>query len=163
MRETEFKVRPVGFVKRSGEEARVEILEEYSGCLDRIECFSHLVLLYWMDKVPEDLRRVRKIKPLCIEAPVLGVFATRFPARPNPIGLTVVKLLSRSGNVLIVEGLDAEEGTPILDVKPYIPLYDKPKGRVRLPQWVKRHLRRHSHCHDSTFEELLGLVKLLER
>jgi tRNA-Thr(GGU) m(6)t(6)A37 methyltransferase TsaA len=67
----------------------------------------------------------------------VGVFATRSPARPNPIGLTTVRVLERSRNTLKVTGLDAIDGTPVLDIKPYIPGYDSPT-RAKTPSWMKK-------------------------
>ena len=68
--------------------------------------------------------------------PILGVFATRTPHRPNPIGLTVVKLVERQNNILTVQGLDALDGTPILDLKPY-DYWDRAKN-ILVPEWWKR-------------------------
>ena len=160
MRKLEFRVKPVGFVEKVDGRSCIRVLEEYKDCLKNIEHFSHLIVLYWMNLVPDRLRKAVKLKPIHTEAPVLGVFATRFPARPNPLGLTTVRLIRRSGGVLMVEGLDAEDGTPVLDLKPYIPVYDKPRGKVKLPPWVRRHLREHRHEHNLAFKELLKLVKL---
>ena len=82
-----FKVKPVGFVKKLGDrKSSIKILKKYARCLEQIEHFSHLVILYWMNKVSEDLRRDLKVKPRHMDTPTLGVFSTRFPARPNPIG-----------------------------------------------------------------------------
>jgi len=156
-----FKVKPVGFVKKLDDrKSSIKILKKYARCLEQIEHFSHLVILYWMNKVSEDLRRDLKVKPRHMDTPTLGVFSTRFPARPNPIGVTTVKLLSRKGATLVVEGLDAEDGTPVIDVKPYIPIFDKPSGRVKLPWWVLKHLKDHDHQHPSSFKEILKLVEL---
>ncbi|HDI31501.1 MAG TPA: tRNA (N6-threonylcarbamoyladenosine(37)-N6)-methyltransferase TrmO [Thermofilum sp.] len=157
-----FKVKPIGFVRKleSGKKY-IEVLEEYEEALEKIECFSHVIVLYWLNKVPEDLRKTLRIKPKFEWAPELGIFATRFPARPNPIGITTVKLLSRRGRTLLIDDIDAEDGTPILDLKPYIPLFDKPKGRVILPRWVLRHIKEHHHEHDDlSFEEILKMVEI---
>ena len=69
------------------------------------------------------------------ELPLVGRFATRSPTRPNPIGKTTVKLLERRGNILKVTGLDAIDGTPVIDIKPYIPGYDSVLD-TRVPPWV---------------------------
>lgn len=158
-----FRVKPVGFVEKSCGVSCIKILDEYEECLENIDQYSHLVVIYWMNLVPEKLRKTVKLKPIHVEAPVLGVFATRFPARPNPLGLITVRLLRRDGSILVVDRLDAEDGTPVLDLKPYIPVYDKPKGMVKLPPWVMRHLKKHRHSHGLSFEELLRLVKLTIR
>lgn len=155
------KVKPVGFVKKLADgRSSITFLKKYVPCLEQIESFSHLVVLYWLNKVPKELRRDLKVNPRHMNTPALGVFATRFPARPNPIGVTTVKLLVRKDDSLVVEGLDAEDNTPVIDVKPYIPIFDKPSGRVKLPWWVVKHLRNHNHNHPTSFQEIQKLVEL---
>ena len=157
-----FEVRPVGFVKKleNGEKC-IEILKEYEEALEKIEYFSHIVVLYWLDKVSDELRNTLCIKPKFEWTPELGIFATRFPARPNPIGIITTRLLSRKGRILYIEDIDAEDGTPVLDLKPYIPLFDKPKGEIVLPQWVLKHIKEHhhNHYHHLSFKEILRMVE----
>ncbi|HTE14322.1 MAG TPA: TrmO family methyltransferase, partial [Burkholderiales bacterium] len=99
--------------------------------------FSHAVVVFHLDRItPFDkeeqlLRNPRGMEHL---APV-GVFAQRTKFRPNPIGVTPVRLVSIEGNTLIVTGLDAMDGTPVLDVKPYIPEFDR-VDNVKMPEWV---------------------------
>jgi len=108
-------------------EGRVEVHPEFADGLDGIEGFSHVFLLAYFHKVPDDARGLLKVKPrrllregASLEGiPTVGVFATDSPARPNSIGLTLVKLVARDGNVLVVKGLDLFDGTPVLDIKPY--------------------------------------------
>ncbi len=92
--------------------------------LDGLEAFSHIIVLYWMHRIGS--REVHlKIHPRDrAEAPLTGLFATRIQYRPNPVGKMTVRLLQRRGNILRVEGLDALDGTPVIDIKPYIPGYD---------------------------------------
>jgi len=157
-------VRPIGYVEHAGSQAYIVVYDDYREALDFIECFTHLIVVYWLHKVPEHERSTVKVRPPFEDVPTLGVFATRFPARPNPIGLTTVRLVDRKGRILVVEGLDAEPGSPVLDLKPYVPVYDKPKGRVKLPSWVKKHLRHHhSRLHYHSIEELLALVERIRR
>lgn len=152
------EVKPIGTVKRE-DQTKIIVENEYVDALEKIECFSHLIIIYWLHKVEDNHRKIVKIKPKLKETPTLGVFATRFPARPNPIGLTTVKLLKRNGSTLIVDGLDAEDGTPILDIKPYIPIYDKPKGRVKLPKWVEKHIKNHKHFENHTYKDILKMIE----
>jgi tRNA-Thr(GGU) m(6)t(6)A37 methyltransferase TsaA len=93
----------------------VELDERWVPGLQEVETCSHLVLLYWMDKAPRNL--VRQV-PGHYGMP-RGTFALRSPARPNPIAMSVVKLLGIDGNKLSVVGLDCLDGTPLLDIKPY--------------------------------------------
>ena len=88
--------------------------------LAREEEFSHLFVLFWMHEVSEAARSNMKIHPRGRkDIPLQGVFATRTQHRPNPIGLTLVELLKVNGRVLTVRGLDAYDGTPIIDIKPF--------------------------------------------
>jgi len=104
--------------------------------LDDIENFSHLIIIYFMNKsrLPFPL----KVQPrFRVEPGQVGVFASRSPDRPNPMGKTIVKLLERRGNVLKVQGLDAIDGTPVIDIKPFIPGIDTVKN-ARVPPWMKK-------------------------
>ncbi len=98
----------------------VEVFAEYAEGLAHIDGFSHLILLYEFDRAaPVELVR----QTFLGDAPH-GLFATRHPARPNGIGLTVVRLLSRVGATLCVAGIDVLDGTPLLDIKPYVARFD---------------------------------------
>ena len=102
--------------------------------LDNLEEFSHIIVLYWMHKSPH--RAPIKVHPRGNPGmEPMGVFATRSPDRPNPIGKTTVKLLERKGNILKVQGFDAIDGTPVLDIKPYIPGYDS-ADNAEAPAWM---------------------------
>ncbi|MFC1941599.1 tRNA (N6-threonylcarbamoyladenosine(37)-N6)-methyltransferase TrmO [Chloroflexota bacterium] len=102
--------------------------------LDNLDEFSHIIVIYWMHE--RNGRAPIKVRPKGDpNLSLMGVFATRSPDRPNPIGKTTVRLLQRQGNILKVEGLDAIDGTPIIDIKPYIPGYDSVKN-AKAPSWV---------------------------
>lgn len=104
--------------------------------LDGIDGFSHIVVVFYLHKVNQDRRSLLKVHPENREElPLVGVFATRSPVRPNPIGITVVKLLERRGNVLKVLGLDAYDGTPVLDIKPYLRQGDLVE-EATTPDWL---------------------------
>jgi tRNA-Thr(GGU) m(6)t(6)A37 methyltransferase TsaA len=105
---------------RSTAEGRVEIDAAYAEGLKDIEGFSHIYLLYVFDRTSETRLTVY---PFLDDQPH-GVFSTRFPGRPNPIGLSVVELLRREGTTLHVAGVDVLDGTPLLDLKPYVPQFD---------------------------------------
>ena len=88
--------------------------------LEGLEEFSHIIVLFLFDRVKQEEVQL-KVHPMHREdLPVTGLFATRTPNRPNPIGETVVPVIERNGNILRVKGLDALDGTPILDIKPYL-------------------------------------------
>ena len=100
--------------------AVIEVFEQYAGGLKDIEGFSHLILLYWLHKSHGYSLLVRT--PWDTE--LHGLFTTRSPNRPNPIGISVVKLIERRGNILRVKGIDAIDGTPLIDIKPYVPEFN---------------------------------------
>lgn len=130
-------MRFIGFTESVNEVSKIKIFPEYLKGLRNINQFSHLIVLYWLSlRDNEDERRTLSVIPRRHHgAPKMGVFATRSPSRPNPIGLCVVGLLKVEDNGLLVEGLDALEGTPIVDIKPYIPRADAvPDASV--PEWT---------------------------
>lgn len=106
---------------RSTAPGQVEIDPQYLDGLDGVEQFSHVYLIYGFHLANADVKL--KVQPF-LDDQEHGVFATRFPCRPNPLGLSVVRLLQRKGNVLFFEGADMLDGTPLLDIKPYIPEFD---------------------------------------
>lgn len=111
---------------------------DLDGILDGIDGFSHLLVLYWAHLVPPEGRSIIKGHPMGRkDAPLVGIFATCSPARPNTILVTVVRLLERKENVLKVEGLDALDGSPIVDIKPYNTMYCA-RGDVKVADWMGR-------------------------
>lgn len=100
--------------------ASVEVFEEYGEGLQDIEGFSHIYLIYSFDRSGE----IKLVRPTFLDDEPHGIFASRHPCRPNGIGLTVVRLLKRQGIRLEVAGIDVLDGTPLLDIKPYIPRFD---------------------------------------
>lgn len=116
--------------------SEIIINKEYLDCLDGIEDFSHIIILFWTHKVPNSARQIKKVHPAGLkQMPIKGIFATRSPVRPNPICKTTVKLIERKGTTLIVEGLDAIDNTPVVDIKPHMPFYDSPLN-VKLADWM---------------------------
>ncbi|MDP3998493.1 MAG: tRNA (N6-threonylcarbamoyladenosine(37)-N6)-methyltransferase TrmO [bacterium] len=112
----------------------IVIDKNYAKGLDGIEDYSHVSVIYWMDKEGEcHLRHHPQNRE---DVPYVGVFACRCPQRPNPIAISTVPLLQRRGNTIKVKGLDIVDGTPILDIKPYTPQYDLVK-KAKVPPWVK--------------------------
>lgn len=116
---------PKGLGTRHTAEGTIEIRPELSDGLQDIEGFSHLYVLWIFDRA-EGFELVGRNPTDGLEH---GVFATRSPRRPNPIGLTVVELLGREGNVLRVRGVDMLDGTPVVDIKPYLSSVDPERLR----------------------------------
>jgi len=140
-------LRPIGHVENGvqvGErviweeiESRVVVADEWAKGLEGLEEFSHVTIIFWLDR-PADRETPLRVHPQGNEdIPLVGLFATRTPRRPNPIGLTVVKLLSVQGNTLHVRGLDAYDGTPVLDIKPYLVRGDLKRDAL-VPEWLLR-------------------------
>ncbi len=112
-------IQPSGAVEVIG---RVVVRPELSEALDDLDEFSHLILIYHFHR-SKGYRL--KVTPF-MDTVERGLFSTRAPRRPNPIGLSVVRLLKREGNVLHVQGIDVVDGTPLLDIKPFVPAFDAP-------------------------------------
>jgi len=140
-------LRPIGVVHNSipsghGEvrweeiESELTIDAEWAGALDGIDGFSHVWVIFFLSgSPPPDAPRTHPQGRG--DLPLVGRFATRSPVRPNPIAMTAVELLAVEGNRLQVRGLDAFDGTPVLDLKPYLPRGDSiPQARV--PDWLTR-------------------------
>jgi tRNA-Thr(GGU) m(6)t(6)A37 methyltransferase TsaA len=116
--------------------SEVIVDSELSEALDGLEGFSHIIVLYWMHQLHPGRKLPLKVHPMGNQAlPLTGRFATRSPSRPNPVGQTTVELLERRANVLKVKGLDAIDGTPVIDIKPYLPGYDSASG-AKVPKWI---------------------------
>ncbi|MBU2608936.1 MAG: tRNA (N6-threonylcarbamoyladenosine(37)-N6)-methyltransferase TrmO [Chloroflexi bacterium] len=139
-------LKAIGFVRneikrpmREGWEKVVsEIVVEnnLTDALDDLEEFSHITVIFWMHLVDTSVQLPHKVHPMGRgELPLVGLFATRSPHRPNPLGETTVRLLKRRANVLTVEGLDAVDGTPVIDIKPYLQRYDSTTN-PRVAPWV---------------------------
>jgi tRNA-Thr(GGU) m(6)t(6)A37 methyltransferase TsaA len=134
-----FQLNPIGTVKHQEKQTYLEILPQYAPALDGLSGFSHVWVFYWFHENDHPAERATlKVHPRRNPAnPLTGVFATRAPARPNLIGLSVCRILKISGHTVEVENLDAHAGSPILDLKPYIPQGDSLPDAAT-PDWVKR-------------------------
>jgi tRNA (adenine37-N6)-methyltransferase len=130
----EYIMRPIGVIHspftdkqntpiqaaRSQAVGRVEVFPEFAAGLQDLEGFSHIFLLYVFHRSQEYTLQVQPF----LDNQLHGLFSTRYPSRPNPIGLSVVRLLSRQDHILEIQGIDVLDGTPLLDIKPYIPEFD---------------------------------------
>jgi tRNA-Thr(GGU) m(6)t(6)A37 methyltransferase TsaA len=139
----EIVLKPIGVVRTTtvGDEVKdktrisqIIIHSELAEALEGVDGFSHLFVLFWLHKIPDEQRKTLKVHPRGRkDLPLLGIFATRSMLRPNPVGLTLVELVKAEGNVLTVRGLDAFDGTSVLDIKPF-DSWDMAKD-VRVPSW----------------------------
>ncbi len=144
----ELNLRPIGRVVRGRagrddgrrweqQTADIELDAAWEDGLDGIEAFSHVWIVWWVDRSggPPDALKVRpEGRP---GMPLVGLFATRSPRRPNPVGITAVRLLERKGTRILVQGLDAFEGTPVLDIKPYLRRGDLIPDATD-PEWLRQ-------------------------
>jgi len=144
------KLEPIGFVRNEVEEkpergfdwqqieSEIVIEPRLAEGLDSLEEFSHIIIITWMHQAAEKDKMALKIHPRGRkELAQVGVFASRSPFRPNPLGEVTVRLLERRGNILKVKGIDFINGTPVIDVKPYMPGHDSVDGAVT-PPWVRK-------------------------
>jgi tRNA-Thr(GGU) m(6)t(6)A37 methyltransferase TsaA len=132
-------------------EAVVEIFPEFEEALEGLEGYSHLFIISYLHKLRPDQIGFLKVKPRRAtrrgfsleELPTLGVFALDSPTRPNPIGLTLVRLHKIDGRRLSVTGIDLFDGTPVIDVKAYQPDYRA--KQYSMPEWYHRIMNRNGH------------------
>lgn len=152
MDELKMELKPIGWVKNPVTEkpadgfnwrqimSEIVIDPSLAEGLDGLSDFSHIMVYWWMHKAVDKSKMALKVFPRGRkELPPVGVFASRSPYRPNSLGRATVKLIERRGNSLIVQGLDAIDGTPVLDIKPFIPGYDSPDEGVHAPEWATHH------------------------
>ena len=137
---------PIGYVKTTaiGDEVKDKALlsqivlrDDLVEGLGGISDYSHLFVLFYLNQVTDEQRKTLKVHPRGrMDMPLVGVFVARTMLRPNPIGLTLVELVKVEGNVLTVRGLDAYDGTPVLDIKTY-DFWDMAED-IRVPDWWKK-------------------------
>ena len=134
MDKTPLEVRPIGIIRtpftssegvpiqptKSDAVGIAEVNEEYVTGLKSLDGFSHIYLLYWFHRArPAEM----EVKPY-LDSNTHGLFSTRAPSRPNPIGISIVELIKVDGRIIHFRGADMLDGTPLLDIKPYVPDFD---------------------------------------
>lgn len=140
-------IRPIGVVRNNVPQSRPDgwehvrsdiiVRDDVAPMLDGIDGYSHVIIVFTFDQVPESEHRERLRPGNDARIPEQGVLATRSQLRPSPIGVSVVRLLKRRGGILRVQGLDAIDGTPVLDIKPYFPNYDAVSD-AGIPEWARQ-------------------------
>lgn len=133
----EISVYPIGFVRKEPNTASIVIDEKYRDALLGLEGFSHVIVCYWFDKNDTiQGRAMLRVHPRGDKKnPLTGVFATHSPRRPNLIGITTCRIVSIRDTTIIVDGIDAFDGSPVIDLKCYIP-GSGVDGDVMVPDWV---------------------------
>ena len=132
-----FQIFPVGAVRKKEESTWIEIFEPFSDALLGLEGFSHIQVLFWFhENDTAERRKTLRVHPRKDKKnPLTGVFGTHSPRRPNLIGLTLCKIKSIQGRRIVIDDIDAFDGTPVIDIKCYIPA-SVAKSEIRLPDWV---------------------------
>lgn len=123
-------IQPTGAVGVCG---HIDLRPDLAAGLRDLTGFSHIILLYQFHQASA----MRLIVTPFLDPEPRGVFATRAPTRPNPIGLSIVKLMEIHGCRLDIQNIDVLDGTPLLDIKPYVPAFDRPEGEIRTG-WCRR-------------------------
>lgn len=136
--ESQFVVTPIGFIKKEGERTWIQLEPRYQDGALGLEEWSHIWVFYWFDRNDTAEQRAKlRVHPRGDRSnPLAGVFATRAPVRPNLIGMSLCRLLSLEGSVLEIEGIDAFDGSPVIDIKPYSRGIDTPQGDFKTPAWA---------------------------
>jgi tRNA (adenine37-N6)-methyltransferase len=144
----EIKLTPIGFVKSSITErtdrswgqttSRILLQPDYIGALSGLKNFSHAIIITYLHEAKYEKEKHLQRRPRGLESmPKVGIFSQRAKDRPNPIGVTTVKILDVGESYIEVKGLDAINNTPVLDIKPYYPQYDQIHS-PKVPEWVNR-------------------------
>jgi len=133
----EYVISPIGIIKKKGEAAEIIVYDAYTDGLLGLEGFSHISVLYWFhENDTAEKRRTLQVHPRRNpENPLTGVFATHSPLRPNLVAVSLCKIVSIDGNRIRVEGIDAIDSSPVIDIKCHIPDREFETG-VRVPGWV---------------------------
>ena len=133
---------PIQSRTAQGVEGKVEVFQEYSQGLNDLDGFSHILLIYFFHLVKGSSLTVTPF----LDVQTRGVFATRAPNRPNPIGFSIVELVKIEQNILHIRGLDIIDGTPLLDIKPCIPEFDH--WDVKAIGWLGKNINKLSNVKD---------------
>ncbi|MBU0987287.1 MAG: tRNA (N6-threonylcarbamoyladenosine(37)-N6)-methyltransferase TrmO [Proteobacteria bacterium] len=136
---TVFEIYPIGIIRKQDDKTvTIEIDKDYTDALLGVDQFSHLMVFYWFHEndTPEK-RKVLQVHPRKNEQnPLTGVFGTHSPLRPNLIAISVCKNLAVAGNTIFIDRIDAFDGSPVIDIKPYIPEDALVSAEMKVPDWV---------------------------
>lgn len=132
-----FQVNPIGRVRKQGNDVRIEMEPAFQDGLLGLDGFSHIIVCYWFHEndTPGHRCTLRVHPRKNPSNPLTGVFATHAPVRPNLLGISTCRVCAVTGGVIRIDGIDARDGTPVIDIKCYIPGKLKP-SEVTVPDWV---------------------------
>lgn len=132
-----FQVHPIGRIRKKDHAVSIDIDPAFQAGLLGLEGFSHIIVCYWFHENdnPEKRSRLRVHPRKKPSNPLTGVFATHAPVRPNLLGLSTCRVISVTGSMIRIDAIDARDGSPVIDIKCYIPDKLNPP-EIRLPEWV---------------------------
>lgn len=133
---------PIQFSGAKNSPGEIEIFPEYIEGLTDLDGFSHVILLYHFHLIDKPKMMVKPFMDECEH----GVFATRSPARPNPVGFSIVRIAEIRGSRIFIDGVDIVDGTPLLDIKPYVPQFDA--VTVEKTGWLENNAHKHATTKD---------------
>ena len=133
-----YQIFPVGFVRKKGQSAKIEILKKFEPALYGLDGFSHIYVLYWFhENDSASQRSILQVHPRNDNRnPLTGVFATHSPVRPNLVALTICRVVAVRGKVIEIDGIDAKDGTPVIDIKSYN-TKNEAKPPFQIPEWAR--------------------------
>jgi tRNA-Thr(GGU) m(6)t(6)A37 methyltransferase TsaA len=136
--ENKFKIFPVGIINKKDKAVYIDIYPEYTDGLLRLDQYSHILIFYWFhENDTSEKRKILQVHPRGNRAnPLTGVFAARSPSRPNPVGISISRVLSVDGNRIHIDQIDARNGSPVIDIKPYFSSMDS-IPEANMPGWVE--------------------------
>jgi tRNA-Thr(GGU) m(6)t(6)A37 methyltransferase TsaA len=132
-----FYIVPLGIIRKEADNVRIEIDPAYRDAFLGLDGFSHIAVLYWFHEndTPEKRKTMQVHPRKNKQIPLTGIFATHSPLRPNLIGLSICKILSIMDTTIFIEKIDARDGSPVVDIKCFIPSSELGSG-IKLPDWV---------------------------
>lgn len=139
LKETVFQMKPIGQIRRENDEIWLEVFEPYRAGLLDLEKFSHVTVVWWAHHLDDpESRQILRVRPPYAAEMETGVYSTRSPRRPNPVLMTVCRMLGLDAGtgILRLENIDAMDETPVVDLKPYIPVTDRVQ-EVCVPEWMQ--------------------------
>lgn len=133
-----YQVFPVGIIHNTKNETRIEIYKPYEAALLGLEGFSHITVLYWLHQNDtRELRTTLQVHPRRNKNnPLTGVFATHSPVRPNLIAMTPCEIIRIDGPSIFIDDIDAKDASPVIDIKPYVPIDKLKTAKIKTPGWI---------------------------
>lgn len=153
----QFQVSPIGTIHHSGEGSCIQVDPAYIPALKALDGFSHINVIWWFDQLDDERSRslLQTEQPYKGAPQIMGIFATRSPQRPNPLALTAAQVVSldQEAGIIGLAFIDADENTPVLDIKPYTPSFDRIEN-PEVPCWCSHWPRSSEESGDFDWDEV---------